>query len=206
MYRPRGTFVAAVFAYTVLARVLSFVLLHFGRTAETFPLSFTPIFALCLFGVSFFHGPVRSFGVPLLAWVVGDLLIGVASGTLTGDWKTGLSYAMYPGQVFTYGGFLLVAACGLICREKRTWYTVGGAGLLGAVLFFLVSNFGSWQANLSGTYSRDFNGLMACYVAGLPFLRGQIISTWVFSLILFSPLALRQLEAAEEPAPVTATA
>jgi hypothetical protein len=52
-------------------------------------------------------------------------------------------------------------------------------------VFFIVSNFLVWTG--TGGYARPhtFNGLMLCYVDGLPFLQWSFISTLVFSGILF---------------------
>ncbi|MGB0178100.1 MAG: DUF6580 family putative transport protein, partial [Owenweeksia sp.] len=58
------------------------------------------------------------------------------------------------------------------------------AGLLSAIVFYLLTNAGSWQA--SPLYTKDISGLMNAYIAGLPFLLNQVLGTLVYGAILFS--------------------
>lgn len=53
--------------------------------------------------------------------------------------------------------------------------------LVGAFIFFLVTNFGVW---LSGMYSLSINGLIECYLLAIPFFTYSLISTALFSLII----------------------
>lgn len=59
-------------------------------------------------------------------------------------------------------------------------------GILGSIFFFLWTNFGVWQ--LFNFYPKTLNGLMASYIAGLPFLKfsllGNIIVVPVLSISL----------------------
>ena len=54
--------------------------------------------------------------------------------------------------------------------------TVLAASLVGAVAFFLISNFGVWLGG--GMYSPTWKGLLDCYAAGLPFFRNSLLSTF----------------------------
>ena len=53
--------------------------------------------------------------------------------------------------------------------------------LTGAILFYLITNFGVW---LNGSYGYSLNGLIACYTLALPFFGYTLISTLVFSVII----------------------
>jgi len=62
--------------------------------------------------------------------------------------------------------------------------------IIGAIavptVFFLISNFSVW-AGAQVSYPKDFNGLMTCYAAGLPFYKNALMATIVFlPVILFS--------------------
>ncbi len=65
------------------------------------------------------------------------------------------------------------------------------AGALSATaLFFLVSNFGCWLAN--PMYGQNISGLLSCYAAGVPFLKGTLFGDLVYSGVLFGSFALMQ--------------
>ena len=50
--------------------------------------------------------------------------------------------------------------------------------LLGALIFFLFSNFGVW---VIGSYGYTLNGLLSCYLLAIPFFGNSIISTLIYS-------------------------
>ena len=58
-----------------------------------------------------------------------------------------------------------------------------GAGVSGSALFFLLTNFAVW---LQGDfYPMTTAGLLACYVAAIPFFHHTLIATLLFGLALF---------------------
>src|SRR5262249_112969 len=90
---------------------------------------------------------------------------------------------------FVYGGFAVQALLGHALRRMR-----GGsiaAAVLGALAFFILSNFGVW---LSGMYGRTLPCLYHCYLAAIPFFRatlaGDVLWTIVLALV-YSRLAPR---------------
>ena len=60
---------------------------------------------------------------------------------------------------------------------------------LGAVIFFIVTNFGVW---LGGSYGFTFGGMINCYLLALPFFGYTLISTLMFSVIIESAHRLYQ--------------
>jgi hypothetical protein len=68
---------------------------------------------------------------------------------------------------------------------------VVGYSLLGSVLFFLVTNFGVWLG--STMYPQSGAGLLAAYVAGIPFFQNTVLGTLFYSTLMFGSFAtLRQ--------------
>ncbi|MFM6400989.1 MAG: DUF6580 family putative transport protein, partial [Planktothrix sp.] len=49
--------------------------------------------------------------------------------------------------------------------------------------FFLITNFGAWIGN--PLYPQTFQGLMASYIAGIPFLQGSFLGDIFYSAVLF---------------------
>ncbi|MCX6760980.1 MAG: hypothetical protein NTZ84_02685 [Candidatus Nealsonbacteria bacterium] len=82
--------------------------------------------------------------------------------------------------LFTWSAFLLIGIFGSLIKNNSRHYILKASGLgLGSVLFFyLWTNFGWWL--LSGMYEMSFLGLIKCYIAGLAFLKNQMISILIF--------------------------
>src|SRR5215469_3263596 len=112
------------------------------------PWNFTPIGAMALFSGAMFHRRI-SFLFPLLALFAGDLFVGL--------------YRLMP---VIYASFLVSVLIGRWLAGHRSVARIGGAVLLGALQFFLVTNFAMWRAY--DTFPHTPAGLGACYLAGLP--------------------------------------
>ena len=68
-------------------------------------------------------------------------------------------------------------------RVLKLAYLIAGWGAIAsAVLFFLITNAGSW---LSLNYEPNFNGLILAYEAGIPFFRASLLSQIIFSVGIF---------------------
>ena len=77
---------------------------------------------------------------------------------------------------FTWGSVILI---GLMSKFFLTNIVnrVSGA-LLGACLFYLITNFGVWSL---GSYGYTLEGLVACYTLAIPFFAYSLISTFIFA-------------------------
>jgi hypothetical protein len=130
------------------------------------PWNFTPVGALGLFG----GARLRSwwaYVLPLGVMAVSDLLLWAIFGK-----------APFDGWV--YACFALTVVWGQLFLRTGSPWRVGLVSVLISVQFYLVTNFGSWWT-LSGPltladgtvmaplYARNLSGLIACYVAALPF-------------------------------------
>ena len=124
------------------------------------PPNFTSLIALSFYIPAVFG--LRYIPVVILSLFFTDLIIGFHSTML-----------------FTYGSVILI---GLISEyfNKSILFRICGA-LLGAMIFFLISNFGVW---LSCSYGYTFNGFLSCYILALPFFGYTILSTLVFSITI----------------------
>jgi hypothetical protein len=129
------------------------------------PMNFAPITAIALFGGVYFNGKFSPI-LPLAALLISDLFLG-----------------FYEGIVWVYGSFLLVVAIGLLIRRYKTVPVVFGATIAGSLLFFLITNFGVWQAGLF--YTKDFSGLIECYAAAIPFYRNSVMGDLFYVTVMF---------------------
>ncbi len=100
---------------------------------------------------------------------------------------------------FTYLGFALYVVAGrLVGQKELAPAKIAGSSVLGSLLFFVVSNFGSWVANPA--YPRSLAGLIQCYLAGVPFYFNTLMSDLIFPAVFFGchALLLRTVSTTEE--------
>lgn len=192
-YQPRWSFLAAMFGHLLLVRLLPYALPLLGIQLRPdiafYPWNFSPAHALCLFGGAYFQDRRLSVSLPLLTILASDLGIWALSGRT--DW------AFYPGQWSVYVSFAVCTALGFRLQTDRRVLRVAGTGLLGCLLFFVVTNFVHWT--VSDRYAQTLAGLLECYVAALPWFRNTLLSTAVFGGLLFSPLGVRVVSLASDP-------
>lgn len=147
--------------------------------------NFSPLFAIALFGGAYFANRGAAILLPLAAMFVGDLILCF--------WHdAGHIGALMP---FVYGGFVLTSLLGVLIRRWRgspIAFTgaITGATLASSVLFFIISNFGAWVA--FSFYPKTLDGLIECYIAGIPFFRNTLASNAAFTLLFFGGFALAQ--------------
>lgn len=138
------------------------------------PMNFTPIGAVALFSGACFTTKRAAIVVPLLSLAAGDIFIGF--------------HQLIP---CVYASFLVSVALGFWLRPKKSVARIGAATLVGAMQFFLVSNFGLWASGI-GRFSRDASGLIACYVAGLPLFWNTLAGDAFYAVVLFGGMALAE--------------
>ena len=86
---------------------------------------------------------------------------------------------------FTWSAWAVIGAGAIMVRHLRGGRRYGaalGIGVGGSLWFFAWTNFGVWL--LDGMYPATVDGLLASYVAGLPFLRTMLVGN-----LLLVPLA-----------------
>jgi hypothetical protein len=137
------------------------------------PWNLTPVGAMALFSGAVIRNRVMAFVFPLLAM-------------LAGDWFVGFHMLM----PVVYASFLISTALGFWLRERRSAVRLGGVVLLGAIHFFLITNFGVWA--FLNSYPKTFAGLTACYAAGVPFFGNTLAGDMCYSALLFGGLFLAE--------------
>lgn len=139
------------------------------------PPNFTPLTALALFGGAQFADRRLAYAVLLLALLLSDLVLGVYW-----SWS---SMAYQPHMWLQYVCFALIVTLGLTLQRRGAAVRVAGTMLAASVLFFVISNFGEWV--FQSWYPKTFAGLVACYVAAIPFFGNTLLGDALFTLLLF---------------------
>jgi len=167
----------------LLFAVLFTALAIVGRLIEH-PWNFTPIGALMLF--SGFMLPRRFLWIPLTSLVATDVIIG------TYQWQI---------MLVVYGSYALTVAAAYTYRSSYGFMKAIGSSVGAAVGFFLITNAAVWL--WSGMYGAGASGLLASYVAAVPFFRNSLAGYTLFSAVFFGiyeivrvPLSMRARAAA----------
>ena len=124
--------------------------------------------------------------IPIAAIWLSDLFV---NNILYASYYSSFTW-FYDGFYWQYGSYLLIALVGLFIFKKVNTTRVVVGALTATVLFFVVSNFGSWAS--SPLYPKSFAGLMAAFAAGIPFIKGTLLGNLVYSGVLFGSFALLQ--------------
>lgn len=149
----------------------------------------TPVGAIALFGGAYLGANWKSFVIPLAAIYLSDLILNNVVYA-----APGASFSFfYPGAAWVYASYLAIVVLGILWLRKVNVFRVATGALGASVIFFLLSNFACWPGTVPPTYSPDLNGLMDCYIAGLPFFKYTLAGDLFFSFVLFGTFALLKL-------------
>jgi hypothetical protein len=156
------------------AFITGIVLLAAALRIVPHPMNFAPIGALALFGGAYFSSHRTAVAVPLLSLVAGDIFIGF--------------HRLMP---YVYASFLVSVAIGSWLRPRKSASRIGVATVVGAIQFFLISNFGVW-ATSTGSYPKHLGGLASCYLAGVPFFWNTLAGDAFYVTLFFGCMALAE--------------
>lgn len=144
------------------------------------PENFSPIAAVCLFGAAHFAHRWQAIAIALAAVMFSDIAL---NNIIHAEYMDGFT-VLYDGWMWQYAMYIITVVFGAWLFKNHITATRTLVGVLGAsLLFFIGSNFGVW---MSGTmYPMDLGGLVSCYAAGIPFLKGTVAGNLFFTVLLF---------------------
>ena len=153
--------------WTITAMILSAALIRL----LPHPWNFTPIGAMALFGGATFRDRRAGFFIPLGALFLSDIVAGFHS----------LMWAVY-------GSFALMTLLGVWLGGRRRALPIAATTFAGSLLFFVITNFAVWL--VYPTYPKTAAGLLACYVAAIPFFGNTLAGDAFYVALLFGGFAL----------------
>jgi len=135
------------------------------------PPNFTAVGAIALFGGAYFTDKKLAFIIPFITMIITDSIIGFHSTV----WAVYLSFA-------------LIVLIGFGLMDKKKISNIFLASVSASVLFFVITNFAVW---LNGTmYPLNPAGLLACYVAAIPFFHYNLLGDLFYVGIMFGAFEL----------------
>ncbi len=137
------------------------------------PPNFTPAGGLAIYSGARLSG-WRAFATPLVMMVVSGLIL---------SWMHGYSFwsSITAVVLLSFGVYVLF---GKLLRNTENPLAIGGVTIAGSVQFFLITNFAVWA--LAGYYPPTAAGLLACYVAAIPFFGAPLLGDLFYSAALFT--------------------
>lgn len=173
-----------------------------SRWPGLLPLNFSMVYALMFCAGVFFPGN-RGLGLPVGALLVTDL-------ALNCFYQFGRGYEVFTlgglgYMACNYGGYFVLFRLGRCFRPQTPLIGLLGGGLLGALLFYLVTNTAAWLLNPfhNPEYTKTLAGWITALTLGTKgwpqtweFLRNTLLSGGLFT-VLFG--AAWKATAAESP-------
>jgi hypothetical protein len=164
------------------ALVLVFAL---SRIPGLLPQNFSAAYALAFCGGLYFSRHM-AWWLPLGTLVVTDVLLNV------------FYYHVSPlsgYMMIVLVGFALIVALGRCFKPQMQWWKLVGGGLLGAVVFYVVSNTASWFYDPG--YAKTLAGWIQALTTGLPgypptweFFRNTLLSGGLFTGLFVGAMKL----------------
>ena len=145
------------------------------------PPNFTPIIAVAIMSGYFFRNIYLSFAILLISMLLADVFIG-----------------FYNNMLFVYLSLFLIAFVFFKIGKKINFKNLFVYSFIGALIFFIISNFGVWALGSPGVYDvayeKNLNGLVECYILAIPFFGNTFLSTLIFAypaIFIYKSLAPR---------------
>lgn len=135
--------------------------------------NFTPVLAIALFGGAYISNRLLSITIPLFAMFLSDTALHLING-----------YELFNEMsIVIYATLTIISMIGHKFNFKPSALNVAGTSVLSTTIFFITSNLMVFFAD--GLYPMDYNGLISCYVMAIPFSGNMLLSTLLYSAILF---------------------
>lgn len=185
-----------------LLAVAFLALVALSRWPELFPASFSVVYAFA-FCAGVYFTKAMAWWLPLGTLVLTDVALNFYYQHKGWDVWTS-SVVEY--QMINYMGYVLIIWLGRRFKPQSKFLTLLGGGVLGALLFYLITNTASWLFNPfhNPEYTRSLSGWLIAVVRGVngwpqtwEFFRNTLLSAGLFTGLF---VAVMKLSAAESPA------
>ena len=174
--------------------VLLMLVFALSRIPGVLPQNFSAAYAIAFCGAVYFSGAM-AWWLPLGTLLITDIALNVFYYH-----EPILSWYMLVKTL----GFAAIVAIGKLFSARDNWFKLLGGGLLGAILFYLISNTASWFSDAG--YAKTLAGWIQALTVGRPdfhpttweFFRNTLMSGGLFTALFVS--SVKFTAPAESPA------
>ena len=156
--------IIGIILYTIIILAISRIIPH--------PPNFTPILAIAVTLPMITNNKAIGTAIPLFAIFLSDILIG-----------------FYSYMIWIYLSFIVISLSSYLLLRRFNLLNVTAMSLASCLVFFVVTNFGFWT---TGYYGYTFNGLITAYIMAIPFATNTILSTLLYSLLIYFMLKSKE--------------
>lgn len=164
-----------------------------SRIPGVLPQNFSAAYAIAFCGGVYFRGAM-AWWLPLGVLLVTDIALNVFY----------YHESVFSGyMLLKMVGFAVIVALGRRFSPKANWLKLLGGGLLGAILFYLITNTASWIYNPA--YAKTIAGWIQALTSGIPglpptwaFFRNTLLSGGLFTALFVISVKLTSAESPQE--------
>lgn len=137
--------------------------------------NFTPIGAIAMFGGSYYKSRTKAYLIPLIILFCSDLIL-----NLTVYYHID---GKFDAAVWTYLSFMLMVTVGRYMKKVNVWTVVAGSFAC-VFIHWIVSDI-SVVMMTGSMYPSTFAGYLLALQNAIPWERNLLVSTLVYSLVMF---------------------
>lgn len=184
--------------------ILLMLVFALSRIPGLLPTNFSAVYALMFCAGVFFSGGL-AWWLPLVTLLVTDIALNMYYWLALGWNVWELPVLKY--QLFNYAAYVVIIWLGRRFKPGASLAALLGGGILGALLFYLITNTASWFFNPFGNpeYTKDFVGWLTALTKGAggwpqtwEFFRNTLLSGGLFTGLFVG--AMKLTTPAESPA------
>ncbi len=178
------------------------LLVALSRWPGLLPPSFSVVYALAFCGGVYFSRSM-AWWLPLGTLVLTDVALNFYYQSRGYDVWT---WSVIKYQLVNYAGYVVIIGLGRRLKPQSKFLTLLGGGMLGALLFYLITNTASWLLNpfQNPEYTKTLSGWLIALVRGTngwpqtwEFFRNTLLSGGLFTGLFVGAM---KLSGAESPA------
>ena len=151
--------------------VVLMIVFALTRVPNLMPVNFSAVYGLLFCAGVYFSGRM-AWWMPMATMFVTDLGLGVYY-----EVTAGISY-FQPYLLVNYAVYAALIGLGRCFTPKAAWFSLLGGGILGAILFYLLTNTAAWFLNPFG--NPEYTKTLAGWITALTKGTAGYAPTWEF--------------------------
>jgi hypothetical protein len=162
--------------------LIAIILLAAASRLIPHPNNFAPLGAMALFGGYYFSKKWQAFLITVGSWWLADLFL---NNVVFSAWFPSFTWISQSFITVAIALFVIILISKIVIKNADI-QSVALASVLSSIAFFLITNFGTFLQY----YPKNSTGLMAAYIAGIPFFTNTLMGDLVYSSLMFGSFYL----------------